>query len=712
MAFKLPIGPPQIVLHQGYSVLVTDLDGQLPSPSKKGLFYLDTRVMSVWRILANGEPWDLLNSASVSHYAARFFLVNRPIATVCGEIPPRTVALSIARWISGGLHEDVDIANHGMALVHFDLEIEIRSDFADIFEVKAGAIVRRGQIATEWTDDPAQLRTIYRNKDFRREFAVLVSMSNSSPVYANGRITFDVKLAPGQRWHACLLYEPGDASTRLRAPPGCFSSNASSNTAEDQREWTTGVLKLETTNTDFRLLFQQAIDDMGALRLPIETPGRLEFVPAGGAPWYMALFGRDSLIASLQNALVYPGFARATLDALAPLQAKERDDFRDAEPGKIIHEMRLGELAHFKKIPHTPYYGTADATILYLIVLHSAWRCTGSEDLLRRHLAAAERCLDWIDKYGDQDGDGFQEYATRSPRGYENQGWKDSAGSVVYPDGSLVEGPKALCELQGYVYDAWLRMAEIFQFIGQNERARALETKARELYRRFNNDFWDEEAGFYAYALDGHKKRVMTVASNIGHCLWSAIVPRERAGRVVARLMASDMRSGWGLRTLSTENPAYNPHSYQNGSVWPHDNGIIAMGFRRYGFTAEALQIAHEVTDAASYFSLHQMPELYAGLERETMSFPIQYLGANVPQAWAAGSTFAFLQAILAFQPDAPRHKLYIDSALPEWLPDLTIRNLSVGDQLFDLRLWRTEDRTRWELMAGDAEWVSQRAPM
>jgi glycogen debranching enzyme len=391
-------------------------------------------------------------------------------------------------------------------------------------------------------------------------------------------------------------------------------------------------------------------------------------------------------------------------------QATERDDYRDAEPGKIMHELRLGELAHFKMVPHTPYYGTADATMLYLIVLHVAWRCTGDVSLLERHLKTAEACLDWIDKYGDRDGDGFQEYATRSPVGYENQSWKDSGNAVVYADGTLVKGPKALCELQGYVYDAWLRMAEIFDELGNASRARDLRAKAALLFRRFNDVFWDEASGFYAYTLDGDKKKVLTVASNPGHCLWSGIVPPDRAGRVVRRLMQPDMWSGWGIRTLSADHPTYNPYSYQTGAVWPHDNGIIAMGFRRYGFVEEASRVARDVSRAASYFTQHQVPELYSGIEREPTNFPVQYLGANVPQAWAAGSAFAFLQTILGFQPDAPRDRLYIDPVLPAWLPDLTVLDLQIGKRHFDLRFWRDGEKTRWEVLKGDHDAIVARS--
>jgi glycogen debranching enzyme len=407
--------------------------------------------------------------------------------------------------------------------------------------------------------------------------------------------------------------------------------------------------------------------------------------------------------------LIYPDFARGSLDILGSLQAKAEDDYRDAEPGKILHEMRYGELAHFKLIPHTPYYGTADATPLYLILLHAAWRGTGDKALLERHLETAEGCLSWIDNYGDRDGDGFQEYQTRSPAGYENMGWKDSGDSIVYPDGSLVKGPKALCELQGYVYDAWLRMSEVFDALGKPDRAQELREKAAALFRRFNEAFWDEELGCYVLALDGEKKKVRTIASNVGHCLWSGIATKERAAKVVSRLMAPDMWSGWGIRTLSAEHPAFNPYNYQTGSVWPHDNAIIAMGFKRYGFAAEVGRIARDISEAGSHFMLNQLPELYTTIERDEASFPVQYLGANVPQAWAAGSVFALLQAILGFLPDAPRGKLYVDPVLPPWLPDLTVLDLHVGQHRFDIRFWRDGDETQFEVLRGDPQAVGRR---
>ena len=469
-------------------------------------------------------------------------------------------------------------------------------------------------------------------------------------------------------------------------------------------DWKKVTTSVTTSNEDVYRLFRQSVEDMAALRLPQMGEAQNEFIPAAGVPWFVTVFGRDSLIVSLQNLIVYPDFARGALSVLGKLQASETDDYRDAQPGKILHEIRFGELAERKLIPHTPYYGTADATALYLITLCEAWNWLGDDNLFLQQQAVAKKCLEWIDRYGDMDGDGLQEYQTRSSHGYENMAWKDAGDSVMYPDGTPVRGPKALCELQGYTYDAWLRVASAFEHFGQVEEARRLRHKAADLREKFEQLFWCEQNGFYAYALDGDKKQVQTVASNPGHLLWSGIVGRERAARVVKRLMEPDMWSGWGIRTLSAQNPAYNPFSYQNGSVWPHDNGIIAMGFKRYGFAKEAAMIARDISEAASYFVFHRLPELYAGTKREPESFPVQYVGANVPQAWAAGSVFHLLRAILGLNADAHKKTLYVDPVLPHWLSDITLHKLRVGASTATLRFWKENDKTRYEVLSSEGE--------
>ena len=329
--------------------------------------------------------------------------------------------------------------------------------------------------------------------------------------------------------------------------------------------------------------------------------------------------------------------------------------------------------------------------------------------MLEAYLPNAEAALRWIDADGDRDGDLFQEYHKHTPTGYENMDWKDSGDSMTWPDGTPVQGPKALCELQGYAYDAWRRMVEVYDALGQPDKAARLREKAAALHKKFNAVFWSEEHGFYAYLLDREKQPVPTVASNIGHLLWSGIVPRERAARVVDRLMRPDMNTGWGIRTLSSLHGAYNPYSYQNGSVWPHDNSLIALGFKRHGFAHEANAIARGISGAASHFLHSQLPELYAGIDQSTSPFPVPYLGANVPQAWAAGATFALLQAMLGLEQDAPNQRLWLDPALPSWLPDITLKGIPLGKDFLSLRFTREADRTLLKVLEGNEALIGYR---
>jgi glycogen debranching enzyme len=710
MAFKVQVGEPHIAIHQAETVLLTEPDGQVNWPSTRGLYFRDTRILSAWAIYANGEPWDLLNGGTVAPHAARMFQTNRAFLTEDGPVAARTLGLVIGRHVDGGVHEDIEITNNSREPVRFNLEIAIRADFADIFEVKESQIVRRGRITTSWSVKRQELRIAYRNKTFERGLIVRIRGAKGKPaINANGRLSFDVALKSGQAWHRCLVYDLQDGPALIKGPRECNGSPTKSGHAAKMVDWQRTVLKINTSNEEFYRFYDQGVQDMSSLRLPFQGTDHMVFVPAAGLPWFAALFGRDTLIVSMQTMIVYPEFAAGALEILGQYQATKRDDYRDAEPGKILHELRRGELAHFKLIPQTPYYGSADATPLYLIALHAAWKATGDRSLIERQLQTAEGCLTWIDKYGDRDGDGFQEYQTRSTHGFENMAWKDSGDSVMYPDGTLVRGPKALCELQGYVYDAWQRMAEIFDELGNKRRANALRRKAVALFKQFNRVFWDEASGFYAFALDGDKRKVLSVASNVGHCLWSGIIPRERAKAVVKRLMRQDMWSGWGIRTLSADHPAFNPYNYQTGAVWPHDNSLIALGMRRYGFAAEAAAVTRDISRAASHFLLNQLPELYGGLQRDPTNFPVQYLGANVPQAWAAGTPFALLQALLGIRQDAPRGKLYVDPALPDWLPDITLTDLRLGQECFDIRFWREGKKTDFKVLVGKRNMVERK---
>jgi len=698
MTVELNVGPAALILSHGSTFMVSDMKGEIAAESEQGVFARDTRFLSYYSVSANGEPWRLLTSAATNYFSARIHLTNPSFATEKGDIEADTLELVISRAVGEGIHEDLDVTNYSGHPVEFNLEIALRSDFADIFEVRTHRFVRRGHIEAEWRKVPGELRVSYANGDFRRGLIYGLINCDSPPYYGNGRVSFAVTLAAGKSWHTCAEYVLV-SDDKARAPAyGCLHSEEN-DLDRLQAEWLARATRITTANEDIYRFCRRSLEDMGALRLHEEDYASNLWLAAAGVPWYVTVFGRDSLIASMQNMIVDPTFALGALRWLGDLQATEADDWRDAQPGKIPHEIRFGELAHLRKIPHIPYYGTADATVLYLIVLHEAWRWLGDIQLLREYRGIAVGCLDWIDRHGDLDGDGFQEYETHSPVGYENQGWKDAADAVVYPDGSQVRQPKALCELQGYVFDAWMRMAEVFDVLDERERSAQLRSKAEQLRARFEDRFWCEEIGSYVFGLDREKRQIKTVVSNAGHCLWSGIASPERAARVVARLLEPDMWSGWGIRTLSAGNPAYHPFSYQRGSVWPHDNGIIALGFKRYGFGGEAARVARDLSEAASSFELYRIPELYGGVPRGATSFPVQYPGANAPQAWASGSIFHCIQAILGLQADAPNGRLLVAPELPRWLPDLVLHGLKVGGARVDLRFWRDGERSRWEVL-------------
>jgi glycogen debranching enzyme len=403
----------------------------------------------------------------------------------------------------------------------------------------------------------------------------------------------------------------------------------------------------------------------------------------------VTLFGRDSLIVSMQCISGFPELASGALRRLSGLQATTDDPERDMEPGKIPHEIRHGELTKLGILPFQPYYGTHDATSLFVIVLSYLRHWLGATDVVERYLPHAEAAMRWIDRYGDRDRDGLQEYKTRSSHGYYNQGWKDAGDAIQHADGSLAPLPIAVVELQGYVFDAKLRMAAMYDELGRPEDAARLRREAWRLFDLVNDRFWWEAEGTYYLGLDGEKRPIASVASNAGHLLSSGIVPVERAGRVVQRLLEEDMWSGWGIRTLSSDHVGYNPFSYHTGSVWPHDNAIIAGGFARYGYREEAARVARGIFDATERFQANRVPELFSGLTRTEGSFPVQYLGANVPQAWAAGAIIRLI-AILAGihgRSDRDGRRIYIDPALPDWLPSMTISNLRAGRGSMSLRV-------------------------
>lgn len=733
MTTEIKVGPPVITISQGRTFMVTDQRGFIDTNSEQGIYALDTRFVSFYQNLINRVPWKLINSSQLTFYAARFHLTNPTIQTQNGIIEENRLGLVINRIVHEGIHEELEVINYSGSKVSFILELDLRCDFAALFEVKTHHIVQRGKQQTQWNQQEQTLRTTYDNQDFHRGLICHITAADSQAGYANGRIFFELELEQNTPWHACIdlqlehgqqIKRPDPGSCSYRNQPDSTSASKtteatnasqhelSSSFDERQQRWRERCTTITTSNHDILQMYWQAVKDMGSLRIYDMDVSEEAWIPAAGVPWFVTLFGRDSLTVSYQNMAVSAGFARGALKRLADYQAKERDDWRDAQPGKIMHEIRFGELAHFHKVPFTPYYGTADATILYLIVLSETYRWTGDINLLKEYRNVAEGCLEWIDHFGDLDGDGFQEYKTFSSLGYNNLSWKDAEKAVVYADGKSVKQPKALCELQGYVYDAKMRMSEAFSALGDNARAQALAQQAKELKRKFNQVFWMEDEGCFAYGLDPDKQQITSIASNPGQCLWSGIADQDKAERTVRRLLQEDMWSGWGIRTLSSKNPAYNPYLYQLGSVWPQDNGIIAAGMKRYGQVKESQQVIRGILDAIERFDAFRPPEVFAGVARRgDHDFPVLYPGgANIPQAWATGAIFHMLRTILGLRADAPHKRLYVHPTLPEWLPDIKLQHLRVGPCSITLRFWREGDQSRWEVcdMQADKETAPQ----
>jgi glycogen debranching enzyme len=673
----VPVGPSTVTINRDDRVVVCQTDGRIESIADEGFFARDTRFISDYELLINGRRPILLNSSPVEFFSARFEFTNPDLLDTAGPIERNNLSIRLDRSVSGGVHEDLDVINYARRPVRLTIEISIESDFADIFDVKSHALVRRGMIHTRWFATRRELHTLYVNREFRRELIIAIENATVAPQFANGRLAFVATIPAKGVWHTCVKWLP---VTSIRRRPTTLPCHALETPLDSSGPHLRSV-RIDTPNDTVRQAWAQAVRDMEALRLEDPQFERGVFIPAAGVPWFVTLFGRDALTVSMQSISGYPELATGALRRLAQLQATGTDPERDMEPGKIPHEIRHGELAELGILPYTPYYGTHDATSLFVIVLSYLHQWLGDRSVLERYLPNAEAAMAWIDRYGDRDRDGFQEYATRSSHGYYNQGWKDAGDAVPSEDGTLAPLPLATCELQGYVYDAKLRMADIYDLLDRPRDATRLRGQAHRLYERFNDAFWWESEGTYYLGLDGQKRPIRTVASNAGHLLGSGIVPPDRAARVVKRLMADDMFSGWGVRTLSSDHVAYNPFSYHTGSVWPHDNAQIAGGFRRYGFDAEASRVARGLFDAAERFVATRLPELFAGLPRQTGSFPVQYLGANVPQAWAAASIFRFVAILCGIHATAGRYgsRLYVNPALPDWLPELTIHNLRAG---------------------------------
>ncbi|AUX29140.1 MULTISPECIES: glycogen debranching N-terminal domain-containing protein [Sorangium] len=659
----------QVSILDGGTFVVSDPRGNIEHSVNRplGLFHLDTRFLSEWILTIDGIVPAALSTDDVQYFQAQFFLVPRPAAMYVES----TLSIVRSRFAGDGFHEDLLLMNHGKDLVELEVRIQAAADFADLFEVK-DMLPKKGERYHRIEDNRLVLG--YRRERFVRE--TWISASQPAQIDPDG-LTFRVSIEPHGRWSTCLDVVAAidgleERHTRVKYAHG--ERHARPNIGISLESWIDHAPRLLTSNETLARTYERSLIDLAALRFFSKLMPDAA-IPAAGLPWFMAAFGRDSIITSLQALPFVPELARSTLRYLARRQGSRRDDFRDEEPGKILHEVRWGELTAFEERPHSPYFGAADSTPLFLILLDEYERWTGDAELVLSMEHSARAALRWIDQWGDRDGDGYVEYDTRNPEtGLENQCWKDSWDAIVFHDGSLAPRPLACCEIQGYVYDAKVRSARLARELWRDpELAARLERDAVELKRRFNQDFWLEDRGFFALALDGRKRRVDSLASNIGHLLWSGIVEASKAERVVEHLLGPHLFSGWGVRTLADDEGGYNPIGYHVGTVWPHDNSLIALGLRRYGFSVEAGRIATGNLAAAPFFH-YRLPEAFAGYPRELTKFPVEYPTACSPQAWATGAPLLFLRAVLGLEPMGNR--LFVDPAVPAELGEIRLLDI------------------------------------
>ncbi len=680
-----------------FCIVTTHGDVAPPGRCSLGLFHDDTRILSGYQLRAAGGPAELLSAETPRAYLAQIDLAVKNLQFGGDPWDPKhAVHIRREMVLSDRLTERVTLTNYLTRPLDYWIELALSADFADIFEVRGWRRDARGQF---FAPRPEHDRLVFRYRG--RDGAVIGSTVRFS--HPPDRLTTD-----SARWefslpsHAPRVFEwevvTGEPAAAAAAEPVGLDQRRGALEVE-YRRWRRSCSRWVTDVPKFDVVSRRSVDDLRALHMTVDGGD----VISAGIPWYSTVFGRDSIITALETLPVNPGIARETLRYLARRQGEHDDPFTEEQPGRILHELRRGEMARAGEIPHVPYYGTTDATPLWLVLLHETWLWTGDDALARELLPNAERALEWIDRYGDHDGDGFVEYARTSPKGLVNQGWKDSSDGVSFPDGRLPEPPIALVEVQGYVYDAKVRMAKLFAHLGVPERAAALARQAATLRDAIRARFWMPEAGTFALALDGAKRQVPTVTSNAGHLLWSRVPTPDEAESVAQVLLGPDLFSGWGIRTLSAAHRVYNPMSYHNGSVWPHDNALVVLGLALYGRAREALPVVRGLQEAAVRAESQRLPELFCGMPRQRGVRPVRYPVSCSPQAWASGALFLLFQALLGLRPEAPARVLHVrNPVLPDVMDELTVTGLAVGDSRVALQFRRHGERTLANLLAVD----------
>jgi glycogen debranching enzyme len=656
-----------VTLVEGQTFCIAAASGDMHAALPEGLFYLDARVLSRWELRLNGHPIEPLAVATTEPFAAMHVTRGAPAV---GHADADVVVLR-TRHVCAGMRERLAITNHGLEPIPVLLELFCDVDFADVFEVKESRVRRRGD--HDHFVASGELVFTHEHRGVRRRTRVVPT---GEPVLEPGLVAWRHTLNPRETWNLCIEVVNVVNDTEIEERFRC---------GEDRVEppvhrydaWLARQPAVDSDRDDLLAAIRRAAEDLGALR--IVDPHTQLAVPAAGAPWFMTLFGRDSLLTSWMALPVDPGLAYGVLRSLARMQGTRVDPVTEEEPGRIMHEVRFAGEAGLALGGGDVYYGSVDATPLFVMLLGELRRWGLHDDLVGQLLTHADRALEWIERFGDRDGDGYVEYHRATSTGLANQGWKDSWDAVRFADGRMAESPIALCEVQAYVYGAYVARAHFASEAGDDVTFAAYRDKAEALRRRFNVDFWLEDEGTFALGLDADKRPIDAVTSNAGHCLWAGIAEPDKAARVAKRLLQRDMFSGWGVRTLSTSMAAYNPVSYHNGSVWPHDNALCAAGLARYGHLDEA----HRIIDgqlAVAATAAGELPELFAGFDRAAIPVPAAYPASCTPQAWAAASPLLWLRTLLGLAPWAPHGKVWLSPSLPPNMTRLRVEGVEIGE--------------------------------
>jgi glycogen debranching enzyme len=704
--------PPTLTLKDNDIFLITDTLGNVPgcldneNNTSLGLFCRDTRFLSRLELQFEGQPPILLSSTAQSGFSLSALCANPYIEDK--GISAETIGIQRHLVLQGGLFEELTLTNYNTHAVDFELSLSFDADFADLFEIRGRVRAQSGMVLRQIHPSPSKTQGSVKPADDTpsgKTNELILAYQGLDQLLRESRVEFYHR--PPERFEGytaiwCLSLEPhetqviahrlqpfvGNQPASVVGFPAKLSQAIAADTVEAQ-QWGESVTHIRTDNRALNQILERAERDIYML---MQSLGE-EQIPSAGIPWFSTLFGRDTIITAMQTLILNPEIARQTLATLAKYQGKTTDDWREEEPGKILHEFRLGEMASCDEIPHTPYYGTVDATPLWLMLYADYYAWTGDLAFLDAHWQHALAAMDWIDQ--NCAATGYLTYQQKSPGGLQNQGWKDSSNCIVNAKGDLAKGAIALVEVQGYVYGAKMRLSQLAQMKQEAALSDRWRSEAEALKIRFEQDFWLTDPDYFALALDGDGNRVDSITSNPGHCLGTGILSEDKAQSVADRLKGSDLFNGWGIRTLSSMSPAYNPMGYHVGSVWPHDTGMIAAGLRCFDFTDQALELAQGIFDMASQQPYHRPPELFCGFERTPDSSPVRYPVACTPQAWATGAMFQFLQVMVNLIPDAHNNRLrIIHPSLPESIQNLSLKNLKIGRTMLDLEFEQSSGAT------------------